>query len=138
MRRSNVDAPALTTSSGNTITLDGASTLQGRYKIDGDTVHVNIVFNPSLNIPTASGNYSISLPVPARGSLMSPQLLLMQAQIANSTSGQRMGYGIIEGGSTVTRLRVDEGSWARNVSQTFPAWGSFAHRFTLHGYYEAA
>lgn len=128
--------PVITTSTGSILTLDPGSTIKGRYMQIGGVVFVNVSLVASLNIPIAEGHYSLSLPVPGRGSVNEPQLLQVQGHTGTTTYGLRAGTAVIED-NKIMRTRIDEGGYERNMGGSFPRWGSYAHRFVWHGFYEA-
>lgn len=113
----------------------GNSTVSGRYRVDGKTVHVviNIVFGSSFS--EGSGAYGITLPVPARADIW--QVLHVSAVM----SGERVGHAKIEGSAGVPRIHIlDDGglktfSTTVSPSQINPASG---HRLIFSGTYEAA
>lgn len=130
--------PVITTSQGQTITLDSGSTIDGRYLRMGNLVFINIMFNASLNIPVSTGKYSFSLPIPDAHSVNSPGLLNAFAYTSTTQPGHAVGTAFVEGSNTVARTRLWNGSYFRDIDSRWPQWGSYAHRIVIHGFYEAA
>lgn len=138
-------SPVLSSSSVGNITLDAGSSLIGRYKRDGDTVHVNIELTLSANFSAPSGRYRISLPVPDRSGVSMRQMLLMGGFFTDDGSdpipqewrAHRSGYGDLEGTGRIERIRVDRGGYASPVGSSYPRWRAYAVRMTFSGSYEA-
>ena len=130
--------PQISTSTGQIITLDSGSTIEGRYLQMGNLVFVNIAFRASLNIPVSTGKYSFSLPVPDGHSVDSPALLTAWAYTSAQQSGHGAGVAVVEGTNKLSRIRIWNGSYYRDMDNRWPLWGDYAHRVVIHGFYEKA
>lgn len=138
-------SPTLRSSSTGNITLDSGSSLVGRYKRDGDTVHVNIELILSANFPAPSGRYSITLPVQDRQGMTMRQIIPMLGfftddgtdPIANEWKAWRKGNGSLEGNGRIERIYVDRGGYATPVGTSYPKWRAYPVRMYFSGSYEA-
>lgn len=126
-------------------TLDSQSSLTGRYKQDGDTVHFAAEADFSANFNPPGGHFSITLPVPARPNWRQP--ILAQGfftddgsdPAAGGTRGDRIGLGDIEAtGLYINRIRFDRGGYLGRVSSIYPRWRAYRVRMFFNGSYEAA
>jgi hypothetical protein len=134
--------PRLRTSQGQFLTLPAGTSLRGRWKRDGNTVHLNINLEVGNNFPKLPGRYMMTLPVADRGTLR--QILPAHAMFPemNTTTdvqhGERQGLAMIEGDGYITRIRFDKGNYsARAIDNRFPEWVP-GTKITISGSYETA
>lgn len=133
--------PQMKTTRGQTVTIPNGSQLRGRWKRDGNTVHLALNLTVGNNFPKLEGTYMFTLPVPDRGILT--QLLTLHAvlpEMSTSTNhhySERQGTAVLEGDGMMTRVRIDNGTYsARAISQGFPQWVP-GTRISISGSYEA-
>lgn len=134
--------PQLRTAAGQVVPIPAGSTLRGRYKRDGNTVHLNINLDVGANFPTRVGRYMLTLPMPDEGSMV--QILNVHAVVPelgttnNRQYVERQGTAKLEGDGYITRFGVDNGSYSiQFFSNSFPRWGT-GTRIYVSGSYEAA
>jgi hypothetical protein len=134
-------SPQMRTTRGQTVSIPAGSSLLGRWKREGNTVHVNLNLTVGNNFPKLEGTYMFTLPVADRSTLV--QLLTLHAvlpEMSTSTNhhySERQGTAVLEGDGYMTRVRIDNGTYsARAISQSFPQWVP-GTRIYISGSYEA-
>lgn len=130
--------PQITTASGHTLSLDGGSSITGRYLVLGKLVFLKILMNASLNIPVANGSYMFSLPVPDNHGINDSPLLNAQLRFGANYRDNANGLAVIEGSNRISRVRINRNDGRTDqIGGTYPQWGSYSFRLTIWGSYEA-
>lgn len=112
----------------------GNSTVSGRYRVDGKTVHVSIYIVFGSSFSAGSGLYGVTLPV-------APHTTQMQAlQVAGVMGGDRNGQVKIEGSLGIIRIFMLDSGVLRALGTNPPAniLPASGNRLIISGTYEAA
>lgn len=140
----NYDAKLVSDTEG-VVPLPEPSYIQGRYKRDGNIVHLAIVLRITNTFVPIGGNYGITLPVPAHIEGNIRQLFPIKANFeddgGNTARGERLGIANIEpagGPGFIYRMFIDRGGYSTAIGHNYPTYNRGAVHVTMSGSYEAS